>query len=68
MPLFYHRRESYFSDHRPILAVYKIQVVKTNREKKETLRKEILSKLMGQGRVDKKALQNMDDVMTNEFN
>lgn len=56
MPEFYHRKESYFSDHRPILSVYKIQVIKVNREKKEALRQEILSKLMGHGRVDKHAL------------
>lgn len=68
MPEFYHRKESYFSDHRPILSVYKIQVIKVNRQKKETLRQEILKKLMGQGRVDKHALQNMENVMTNEFN
>ena len=38
MPEFYHRKESYFSDHRPILSVYKIQVIKINRVKKEALR------------------------------
>lgn len=67
IPEFYHRKESFFSDHRPVLAIYKIQVVKTNREKKETLRQEILNKLLGSSRVDKKVLQNMDNVVTNEF-
>jgi len=47
MPQFYHRKESYFSDHRPILAVFKLQVIKINRDKKEALREEILSKLIG---------------------
>lgn len=51
-----------------MLAVYKIQVVKTIKEKKQLLRQEILDKLLGQSRVDKKVLQNMGNVVTNEFN
>ena len=68
MPNFYHRKESYFSDHRPILAVYKLQVIKINREKKEALREEILSKLIGQDRISKETLAKMDSVLTDEFN
>jgi len=68
MPNFYHRKESYFSDHRPILAVYKLQVIKIDREKKEALREEILSKLIGQDRISKETLAKMDSVLTDEFN
>jgi hypothetical protein len=45
LPLYYNRRESKFSDHRPVLAVYRPQIIKINQEKKNELRKEILSRL-----------------------
>ena len=36
-PVFYGRRESTFSDHRPVLAIYLIQVVKTDWKAKKVL-------------------------------
>lgn len=68
MPAFYHRKESYFSDHRPVLAVYRLQVIRIHRDKKDALRQEILNKLIGQDRVSKETLAKMDSVLTDEFN
>jgi hypothetical protein len=56
LPVFYNRRNSSFSDHRPVLAIYQTQVVKVNKEKKEALRQQILSRLMGAEKVSKVTL------------
>jgi phosphatidylinositol-bisphosphatase len=38
LPVYYNRRNSSFSDHRPVLAVYHTQIVKVDKIKKEALR------------------------------
>lgn len=59
LPSYYGVRRSRFSDHRPVLAIYNLQTLKINRNKKEQLRKEILSKIMqsfGEGKVSKEMI------------
>lgn len=62
MPLFYNRIEDRFSDHRPVIATYKVPVIKINRKKKEHLRNEILKKILGMGRVTKQALAESNQI------
>ena len=38
MPAYYNRRESQFSDHRPVLGIFNPQIIKINKEKKNQLR------------------------------
>ena len=56
LPVYYDKRYSSFSDHRPVLAVYQTQVIKINKEKKEALRQQILSRLMGAEKVSKQTI------------
>lgn len=56
-PAYYNRQESYFSDHRPVLAVYHLPIIKINSTNKEQLRQQILNNIMGTaGRVSKQSL------------
>ena len=56
LPVYYNRRSTSFSDHRPVLAVYQTQVIKINKQKKEALRQQILSRLMGAEKVSKQTI------------
>lgn len=40
--LAYGRKESYFSDHRPVFGVFKLSICKINHEKKEDLEFKLL--------------------------
>jgi hypothetical protein len=54
-PIYYNRRDSYFSDHRPVLAVYKVPIVKIDRTAKEKFQDHILKSLSGTGAAVSKA-------------
>ena len=51
LPLHYSRPHSFFSDHRPILALYKVQVVKTSNDKKALMQKMVAEDLVKEGRI-----------------
>ena len=38
LPLYYKSRQTYLSDHRPVLGIYKVQTVRIDSKKKEELR------------------------------
>jgi hypothetical protein len=67
MPLLYSRVEDRFSDHRPMIATYKVPVIKINRQNKEQLRNEILKKILGVGRVTKQALAESNQIGSSDF-
>lgn len=69
LPIYYNSKHSdnvsglsnqavYLSDHRPILAIYKLPIIKIDKDKKEKLRNEILSSLLGSdGKISKETLK-----------
>jgi len=58
IPLYYNRKDSVFSDHRPVLALYSLPIIKINRDKKEQLRQSILKDIMaGNGQISKESLK-----------
>ena len=40
--LWYGRKESLFSDHRPVVAVFELQIMQENREKKKEIEKKLV--------------------------
>lgn len=61
LPVFYYRRETTFSDHRPVLAIYKVQVVKINHKKKTAIKEEISKKLTSLGVVSKDTMAKINE-------
>ena len=61
LPVHYHRKETTFSDHRPVLAIYKMQVVKTDANKKDALKEIIAGKLMSNGTVTKQSMEQLKE-------
>lgn len=43
--LHYGRKESYFSDHRPVFALYKLSVCQINQQKKQEIENKLLDQL-----------------------
>lgn len=62
MPIFYDRRHNLFSDHRPVLAIYRLHTVKIDRKKKEELRAQLLKQLLGETRI---VPETVSDVLLN---
>ena len=48
-PSYYNSRQHLLSDHRPVLAIYNVQVVNTDRKKKDLMREEMLKQLRETG-------------------
>lgn len=61
IPLHYSRPHSFFSDHRPILALYKVQVVKTSNEKKALMQKMVAEDLVKEGRITSESQQAVNN-------
>ena len=56
-PKLYSRRGSLFSDHRPVLGVYTVPIIKINKVAKEKLQSHILKNIMGKsGRINKESI------------
>ena len=47
----------YLSDHRPVLAIYSLPIIRIDETKKEKMRNEILSNILGMGKISKKELK-----------
>ena len=47
----------YLSDHRPVLAIYSLPIIRIENDKKEKLRNEILNNIMGNGKISKQELK-----------
>ena len=58
LPVFYDRKHNLFSDHRPVLAVYRLHTVKIDRKKKEELRAQLLKQLLGETRIVPETVTN----------
>lgn len=44
--MYYNSKQHYLSDHRPVLAIYRMQTFKVDRDKKEQLRRSIQKTLV----------------------
>ena len=53
LPKYYNRKENKLSDHRPVLAIFKLQTIKIDREKKDELRSKILETMAGKEQISK---------------
>lgn len=66
MPIYYNKRNSYLSDHRPVLAVYKLPILKINHQNKQKLRKQILQTLLGNGRISREVVREKSKQMVSQ--
>ena len=61
MPMYYNRKESTYSDHRPVLAIFSLPIVKINLDLKEKLKCEILSSIFT-GQKDRPSVIAKDNI------
>ena len=67
-PIYYNRRENFFSDHRPVLAVYRVQAIRIDEESREKLLKELLKKLMDHEKVSNRLIvENTEKLQQEDF-
>ena len=63
MPVYYNRKMSYLADHRPVLAIYSLPIVKIDLDLKEKLKSEILTSI-STGHEDQPLIITKDSLRT----